>query len=55
MSEEEIAEFLQSSWWPDAVALRRWDDEAKIPGLKVPDLSSYRARIERVAEGRCSS
>ena len=55
MSEEEITEFLQSPWWPDAVALRRWDDVAKIPGLKVPDLSSYRSRIERVVEGRSSS
>jgi gamma-butyrobetaine dioxygenase len=55
MSAEEITDFLRSPWWPDAVALRRWDDAAKIPGLKVPDLSSYRSRIERVAEGRSSS
>jgi len=49
MSRKEIAEFFRSPWWQEAVALRRWDDAAKKPGLKVPDLPSYRSRIERVA------
>lgn len=35
--------------WEDAVRLRRWDDAAKVPGLDVPGLGHYRARIEAVA------
>ncbi len=31
-----------------AVRLRRWDDEAKVPGLDVPELEHYRAHLERV-------
>ena len=33
--------FLALPFAQDAVALRRWDDEAKIPDLPVPDLSTY--------------
>jgi phosphonate degradation associated HDIG domain protein len=29
-----------------AVALRRWDDAAKVPGLAVPGLEHYRVRLE---------
>jgi phosphonate degradation associated HDIG domain protein len=32
--------------WRDAVALRRWDDAAKIPGLDVPGFDDYRALLE---------
>jgi phosphonate degradation associated HDIG domain protein len=32
-----------------AVRLRRWDDEAKIPGLETPPLSHYAARIDALA------
>jgi phosphonate degradation associated HDIG domain protein len=31
-----------------AVALRRWDDRAKVPGASTPDLDAYRALIARV-------
>ena len=33
----------------DAVRLRRWDDEAKVPGLAVPGLDHYRGRLAVVA------
>jgi len=52
MSADEVGEFSRSPWCQDAVALRRWDDAAKTPGLKVPDLSYYRSRMERVAGNR---
>ena len=26
----------------DAMALRRWDDRAKVDGVEVPDLDAYR-------------
>ena len=33
----------------DAVALRRWDDLAKVPGAATPPRETYRAMIARVA------
>ncbi len=36
----------------DAVRLRRWDDQGKIPGLEVPDLEHYRHLLERQAGRR---
>jgi len=32
-----------------AVALRRWDDLGKVPGLQVAPLSAHRERLERIA------
>jgi [1-hydroxy-2-(trimethylamino)ethyl]phosphonate dioxygenase len=45
MDPEEIARFEANPHHLDAVRLRRWDDEAKIPGLEVPDLDHYRDRL----------
>lgn len=33
-------------WLADALAVRRWDDEAKEPGAIVPALSAYRDLLE---------
>jgi predicted HD phosphohydrolase len=33
-----------------AIALRRWDDGAKVPGLAVPGLESYRSSLIRALE-----
>lgn len=41
MSEAEAEAFLAQRWASEAVALRRWDDEAKVPELEVPALESY--------------
>jgi len=41
MSEDKAASFLSLPFARDAVALRHWDDEAKIPALAVPDAPSY--------------
>ena len=38
--------FAQEPQFAAAVALRRWDDAAKVPGLAVPGLEHYRAAIE---------
>jgi gamma-butyrobetaine dioxygenase len=46
MSSEERAAFERLPHWRDAVALRHWDDEAKIPGLAVPGLETYRGMLE---------
>lgn len=47
-SAAEIEEFERNPHFRAAVALRRWDDLAKIPELDVPPLEYYRPRLERV-------
>ena len=51
MNDEEAAEFLRNPFAGAAVTLRRWDDDAKIPALRVPDAAHYlpflRATISR--------
>jgi phosphonate degradation associated HDIG domain protein len=41
MSEEERRRFEASPFHAGAVALRRWDDAAKVPGLAVPEIEHY--------------
>jgi phosphonate degradation associated HDIG domain protein len=43
---EEGRAFEQSPHFVDAVSLRRWDDAAKIKGLVVPALHTYRDTLE---------
>jgi phosphonate degradation associated HDIG domain protein len=45
MTPEEVARFEANPHHLDAVRLRRWDDEAKVPGLEVPGLGHYQDRI----------
>jgi predicted HD phosphohydrolase len=54
MSEEEVLEFEQHPYYREAVRLRRWDDMAKIPGLEVPGLDHYRARLEAAIKDQSS-
>ncbi len=34
-------------WFADAVRIRRWDDEAKVPGAACAPLAAYRPLLER--------
>ncbi len=43
---EEAREFELQAHFAAAVALRRWDDGAKVPGLEVPALATYRHALE---------
>ncbi|MGO9270900.1 MAG: phosphonate degradation HD-domain oxygenase [Terriglobia bacterium] len=45
-SEAEARRFEEHRYFREAVRVRRWDDQAKIPGLDVPDLESYREAVE---------
>jgi phosphonate degradation associated HDIG domain protein len=47
-TDAEVAEFVQVPFAEDAVRLRYWDDEAKVPGLPVPGFDHYRERLGRV-------
>jgi phosphonate degradation associated HDIG domain protein len=44
----EVAAFARLPYSDDALRLRYWDDEAKVPGLSVPAFEHYRERLERV-------
>ncbi len=46
MTATETAAFRANPGWDDAVALRRWDDEAKVPDLEVPPAADYRVLLE---------
>jgi len=46
MPPELVDAFEQGPHFEAAVALRRWDDGAKVPGLDVPGLDAYREPLE---------
>jgi phosphonate degradation associated HDIG domain protein len=52
---EEVREFELHPHFSAAVQLRRWDDAAKIPGLVVPELDTYRDVIEGAISPRDQS
>ena len=45
-SAEEAAQFRQNPYCEAAVALRRFDEQAKIPGLPTPSLEHFRPYLE---------
>jgi phosphonate degradation associated HDIG domain protein len=51
-NDEERAEFEQHPFYAEAVRLRRWDDQAKVPGLDVPRVEHYGEMIDRMSNGK---
>ena len=51
LSSDEQAAFRAEPHWEAAVALRRWDDAAKVPGLAVPGVEHYRPCLEAARKG----
>ncbi len=49
MSSQQTEQFKRLPHAESAVILRRCDDSAKVPGLKVPGIESYLSLIERIA------
>lgn len=47
-SEAEAAEFIAKPFAEDAVKLRRWDDQAKVPEMKTPSFDYFRGLVENV-------
>ena len=47
MSEAEAAAFASHPWCADAVALRRWDDQAKVSGKPTTSLAEREALLRR--------
>ncbi|OAG35696.1 hypothetical protein AYO21_10090 [Fonsecaea monophora] len=48
MSQDEVQQWRQGDWAVEKANLRRWDDGAKVVGLKVPGLETYRPLLEQV-------
>ena len=46
MSSDEVKAFESEPYATDAVAVRRWDDGAKVPNLETPDLTHFRAYLD---------
>jgi [1-hydroxy-2-(trimethylamino)ethyl]phosphonate dioxygenase len=44
----EIVEFEGNRWYRESLALRRWDDLAKVPDMAVPGLEHYRGQLAKV-------
>jgi phosphonate degradation associated HDIG domain protein len=49
-TEDEAKEFAAGAHSKSAIALRRWDDEAKVPGLSLTPLAHYRSIIQAALE-----
>jgi len=47
MSPEEAKAFENDELFKTILAMRHWDEAAKVPGKAVPDLSSYKDMMER--------
>ena len=52
LSDDERAVFEASPLAGDWVQLRRADEHAKVPALSVPDLETWRARLDALASSR---
>lgn len=48
---EGAARFIQAPHAAEAVRVRRWDEAAKVPELKTPDLQHYRRHLEACLRG----
>jgi gamma-butyrobetaine dioxygenase len=49
MSEEEVSAFRNRDYAMDAVAVRRWDDEAKEPLVTPPEFGHFAPLLARLA------
>lgn len=45
-SPQDAEAFIQQPYAPDAVNLRRWDDQAKIPDFSTPNIEHFRTHLE---------
>jgi [1-hydroxy-2-(trimethylamino)ethyl]phosphonate dioxygenase len=51
LTSDDVAAFEANPGWEGAVALRRWDDQAKVLDLAVAPIESYRNLLERIRLG----
>jgi gamma-butyrobetaine dioxygenase len=51
MTEAEAGQFRAHPHFEAALALRRWDEAAKVPGLATPDLRHFRQYVDGTTRG----
>jgi phosphonate degradation associated HDIG domain protein len=51
MSAPEVIGFAANPFCQSSVALRRWDDAAKVPNMTTPPLEYYAAYLDQVSRG----
>jgi predicted HD phosphohydrolase len=49
MPAAQLSAFEREPYFREALRVRRWDDRAKVPDLKIPALQTYRMLIESYA------
>src|SRR5262249_21520989 len=49
MSDGEVREVVASPYAREGARLRRWDDLAKVAGLKAPGLAQYQSLLENLS------
>jgi len=49
MSDQDVADFQESPFCDDAVRLRRWDDQGKIPDMETPAIEHFRPHLQAAA------
>jgi predicted HD phosphohydrolase len=47
MTAEEAVRAATRPWWPDALRLRRWDDQAKLVGKPTRDLAAWEPLLRK--------
>jgi predicted HD phosphohydrolase len=47
MTANEAVSAATQPWWPDALRLRRWDDQAKVVGKPTRDLASWEPLLRK--------
>ncbi len=55
MNDEQAEDFLRNPFAGAAIALRHWDDAAKIPGLRVPNAGYYLPILQAAASAKAAS
>jgi predicted HD phosphohydrolase len=49
MTADEATRFESEPFYREAVRVRLWDDQGKVPGLATPALADYRGLLEALA------
>jgi predicted HD phosphohydrolase len=53
-NDEQVREAQKDPWLAEKLAVRKWDDEAKVAGVTVPGLDAYRGMAINCLEGEQS-
>jgi [1-hydroxy-2-(trimethylamino)ethyl]phosphonate dioxygenase len=55
MNAAEVDEFRANPYYAEAVQVRKWDEEGKVPGMSTPPFEHYAPVLQRVIDRHLSS